>query len=75
MTGDRPLRVGFLHLGRERSGLRRYGAILAAEAARRPDLEVIAADAGDREASWSDLRAAAAGLGDVDVAHVQWKLA
>jgi glycosyltransferase involved in cell wall biosynthesis len=32
-------------------------------------------DAGDREASWSDLRAAAAGLGDVDVAHVQWKLA
>ncbi len=60
MTDDRPLRVGFLHLGRERSGLRRYGAILAAEAARRPDLEVIEADAGDREASWSDLRAAAA---------------
>ena len=35
MNRDRPLRVGFLHLGRERSGLRRYGAILATEAARR----------------------------------------
>ena len=75
MSGQRPLRVGFLHLGREHSGLRRYGTILAAEAARRPDLDVIESDAGDRDASWSDLRAAAARLRDADVAHVQWKLA
>ena len=31
MTVGSPLRVGFLHVGRERSGLRRYGRILAAE--------------------------------------------
>lgn len=75
MSGQRPLRVGFLHLGREHSGLRRYGTILAAEAARRPDLDVIESDAGDRDASWSDLRAAATRLQGADVAHIQWKLA
>lgn len=75
MSGQRPLRVGFLHLGREHSGLRRYGAILAAEAARRPDLDVIESDAGDRDASWSELREAATRLQGADVAHIQWKLA
>lgn len=69
------LRVGFLHIGRERSGLRRYGAILAAEAATRPDLEVVESDIGDRGAPWSDLRRAARRLDDVDVVHVQWKVA
>lgn len=69
------LRVGFLHIGRERSGLRRYGAILAAEAATRPELEVVASDIGDRGAAWSDLRRAARRLRDVDVVHVQWKVA
>ena len=69
------LRVGFLHVGRERSGLRRYGAILAAEAATRPELEVVESDIGDRGASWSDLRRAARRLRDVDVVHVQWKVA
>jgi glycosyltransferase involved in cell wall biosynthesis len=75
MTSDRPLRVGFLHLGRERSGLRRYGAILAAEAARRSDLEVVEADAGGREASLGALRRTAAQLRECDAVHVQWKLA
>jgi glycosyltransferase involved in cell wall biosynthesis len=75
MSGERPLRVGFLHLGRDRSGLRRYGAILAAEAARRPDLQVTESDAGGREASWSELRDAARRLRDADVVHIQWKLA
>lgn len=69
------LRVGFLHIGRERSGLRRYGAILAAEAATRPELEVVESDIGDRGAAWSDLRRAARRLRDVDVVHVQWKVA
>ena len=75
MTADPPLRVGFLHVGRERSGLRRYGGILAAEAATRPDLEIVESDAGGRDASWSDLRRAARRLRDCDVVHVQWKLA
>ena len=70
-----PLRVGFLHVGRERSGVRRYGSILAAEAATRADLEVIESDAGGRDASWSELRAAAGRLADADVVHLQWKLA
>ena len=69
------LRVGYLHVGRERSGLRRYGAILADEAASRPDLEVVQSDIGDRGAPWSDLRRAARRLRDVDVVHIQWKVA
>ncbi len=75
MAADRPIRIGFLHVGRERSGLRRYGRILAAEAAARPDLEVIESDAGGRGASWADLRRAARRLSDADVVHLQWKLA
>ena len=69
------LRVGFLHVGRERSGLRRYGAILAEEAATRDDLEVVESDIGDRGAPWSDLRRACRRLSDVDVVHIQWKAA
>ena len=75
MTPGRPLRVGFLHVGRPRSGLRRYGSILAAEAAGRADLEVIESDVGGRDATWSELRAAAMRLRPADVVHLQWKLA
>jgi glycosyltransferase involved in cell wall biosynthesis len=74
MSG-RPLRVGYLHVGRERSGLRRYGRLLAAEARARPDLEVIESDVGGREASFGALREAAGRLHEADVVHVQWKLA
>ena len=69
------LRVGFLHLGRAESGVRRYGRILAAAAAQRDDLEVIEADAGDRTSTLADLRRAARALRKADVIHVQWKLA
>jgi glycosyltransferase involved in cell wall biosynthesis len=75
MTPRRSLRVGFLHVGRAHSGLRRYGAILAAEAAWRADLEVIESDAGGRDAGWSELRAAAVRLRAADVVHLQWKAA
>ncbi|MEX1295982.1 MAG: glycosyltransferase [Candidatus Limnocylindrales bacterium] len=71
----RPVRVGFLHIGRERSGLRRYGAILAEAAARRPDVEVVESDVGDRGAPMSDLRQACRRLREVDVVHIQWKVA
>jgi glycosyltransferase involved in cell wall biosynthesis len=67
--------VGFLQVGRERSGLRRYGNILDAEAARRDGIEVVLSDIGGRDASWTDLRRAARRLRDVDVVHLQWKLA
>lgn len=75
MTLQRRLRVGFLHIGRQHSGLRRYGSMLAAEAATRPRLEVVESDAGDRSTSWSELRQAAHRLRDCDVVHLQWKLA
>lgn len=75
MTRRDPLRVGFLHVGRPRSGLRRYGTILAGEASARDDVEVIESDAGGRDASWSELRAAAMRLRSADVVHLQWKAA
>jgi glycosyltransferase involved in cell wall biosynthesis len=75
MTSARRLRVGFLHVGRQHSGLRRYGSILAAEAATRPQLEVMQSDAGDRGAGWTELRRAARRLRDCEVVHLQWKLA
>jgi glycosyltransferase involved in cell wall biosynthesis len=67
--------VGFLHVGRERSGVRRYGRILAEEMARRGDLEVVEVDAGARDASLADLRRAGRALRETDVVHLQWKLA
>lgn len=73
--GEAPLRVGYLHVGREHSGLRRYGSILATEAARRSDIVVQEADAGGRESSLGELRRAAGRLAECDVVHVQWKLA
>ena len=69
------LRVGYLQIGREQSGLRRYADIIAAEAATHEDVEVVVSDAGDRGGPWSDLRRAARRLRDVDVVHVQWKVA
>jgi glycosyltransferase involved in cell wall biosynthesis len=75
MTADPPLRVGYLHIGRERSGLRRYGGIIAREAASRDEIDVVESDAGGRDAPWSDLRHAARRLREVDVVHLQWKLA
>lgn len=73
-TEDR-LHIGYLHIGRDRSGVRRYGRLVAEEAVARGDLDVTQSDAGGRDASWSRLRSAAAALSDVDIAHVQWKLA
>jgi glycosyltransferase involved in cell wall biosynthesis len=77
LTESRPasLRVGFLHVGRERSGVRRYGRILAEAAAREPGLAVTESDAGERDAPLGVLRSAARRLRGSDVVHLQWKLA
>ena len=69
------LTVGYLHLGKAESGVRRYGRIVASTAARRTDLTVVESDAGGRDAGVGDLRRAARRLTDVDVVHLQWKLA
>jgi glycosyltransferase involved in cell wall biosynthesis len=72
LASDR-MSIGYLHLGRAESGVRRYGRILAAAAERRKDLDVIEADPGDRDAGLADLRRAARRLNDADVVHIQWK--
>jgi glycosyltransferase involved in cell wall biosynthesis len=65
--------VGYLHLGRAESGVRRYGRIVAEAAARRRDIDVVEADPGDRDAGLADLRRAARRLNAADVVHIQWK--
>ncbi len=65
--------VGYLHLGRAGSGVRRYGEIVARAAARRKDIDVIQADPGDRDAGLTDLRRSARRLNAADVVHIQWK--
>jgi glycosyltransferase involved in cell wall biosynthesis len=69
------LRVGYLHVGRDRSGVRRYGRIVAEAARHDPDLAVIESDAGERDAPLGALRSAARRLRGTDVVHLQWKLA
>jgi glycosyltransferase involved in cell wall biosynthesis len=49
--------------------------MLAQEAARRPDLEVIESDAGDRDPALHALRDAGRRLRPADVVHVQWRSA
>jgi hypothetical protein len=65
--------VGFLHVGRPESGVRRYGQLIAtATATAHPDLEVIGADAGRLDDDRSGLQAAAQALAGAQVAIVQW---
>jgi glycosyltransferase involved in cell wall biosynthesis len=71
-TTIQPLRVGFLHVGRPESGVRRYGRILAEEAARRPDLVTTDVDAGLLEGRAGGLHDRGRALSDVDVVHMQW---
>jgi glycosyltransferase involved in cell wall biosynthesis len=69
------LRLGYLHVGRARSGVRRYGRILAKAARDIADLAVAESDAGERDVPIRALRTAALRLRGNDVVHVQWKLA
>ncbi len=69
------LTIGYLHLGRTESGVRRYGAMLAGALARRSDVTVLESDGGRRDAGLADLRRAARRLRGADVVHLQWKLA
>lgn len=70
-----PLRVAFVHLGKEGGGVPRYGRILAEAAAADPDLEVVEVAAGTRQAGIGELRRAAREAGAADVIQLQWKLA
>lgn len=78
MTAPRsvaPIRVAFIHLGKEGGGVPRYGRILAEGAAADPGVEVVSVDVGGRRAGLGDLRHAAREAGTANVIQMQWKLA
>lgn len=67
-----PERLGFLHLGRTESGVRRYGQLIADEARRRDGLTITEAEAGRVDESSDQLAAVAAELSSCDVVVMQW---
>jgi glycosyltransferase involved in cell wall biosynthesis len=64
--------LGFLHLGRSESGVRRYGQLIADEARTRPGLTLIEAEAGRVDESSEQLSRVTAELADSDVVLMQW---
>lgn len=76
MTSPRsvtPLRVAFVHLGKEGGGVPRYGRILADAAADNPSVEAVSVDAGGRLSDLGDLRRAARQANGADLIQLQWK--
>ena len=65
-------RVGFLHLGRPESGVRRYGQLIADEAASRPGLTILQADAGRLDEQAERLADVGRELADTQVVILQW---
>jgi glycosyltransferase involved in cell wall biosynthesis len=65
-------RLGFVHLGRPESGVRRYGQLIADEARRRPGLTVLEADAGRIDEDAAQLNRVASELADAQVVVMQW---
>ncbi|MEX1295985.1 MAG: hypothetical protein AB1Z67_07425 [Candidatus Limnocylindrales bacterium] len=64
--------LGFLHLGRPESGVRRYGQLIADEARTRDGLHVTEVEAGRVDESSEQLARVAAGLAGTDVVLMQW---
>jgi glycosyltransferase involved in cell wall biosynthesis len=71
MTAERQ-QLGFLHLGRPESGVRRYGQLIADELRARSGVAVKEVEAGRIDQSSAQLDAAAAGLAGCDVVLMQW---
>ncbi len=69
------MKIGYLHIGPPEHGVCRYGRLLAAEARRRPELEVIEADVlltNDRQYNQQILVQAAEQLRAADIIHFQF---
>ncbi len=64
--------LGFLHLGRNESGVRRYGQLIADEARGRSGIVVSEAEAGRIDESSEQLTQVAAELASSDVVVMQW---
>lgn len=71
-AGPQLRRLGFVHLGRPESGVRRYGQLIADEVRRRPGLSVLEAEAGRIDEDAAQLTRVAAELADADVVIMQW---
>jgi hypothetical protein len=67
-----PRRLGFLHLGRPESGVRRYGQLIAEEARRHPELTIIEAEAGRVDQSSDQLARVTEELAASDAVVMQW---
>jgi glycosyltransferase involved in cell wall biosynthesis len=64
--------LGFLHLGRPESGVRRYGQLIADETRTRAGLTVHEAEAGRVDEQSTQLARVAGELGDAQVVLMQW---
>jgi glycosyltransferase involved in cell wall biosynthesis len=64
--------LGFLHLGRPESGVRRYGQLIADEARSHAGLTITEVEAGRVDQSSTQLAEVTAGLADCDVVMLQW---
>jgi hypothetical protein len=71
MTAE-PQRLGFLHLGRPESGVRRYGQLIADEARTRDGITVVEAEAGRVDQGSEQLTRVAAELAGCDLVLMQW---
>lgn len=67
-----PRSIGFLHVGRPESGVRRYGQLIADEARTRSDLRVIEVDAGRLDERTGHLPAVGRELRQADAVILQW---
>jgi glycosyltransferase involved in cell wall biosynthesis len=65
-------RIGFVHLGRPESGVRRYGQLIADETATRAGIEISEVDAGRVDQQSDRLAEVAAELADSQVVVLQW---
>jgi glycosyltransferase involved in cell wall biosynthesis len=71
-AGPQLERLGFVHLGRPESGVRRYGQLIADEARGRPGLTVLEAEAGRIDEDAAQLTRVASELADAQVVVMQW---
>ncbi|MDQ3448737.1 MAG: glycosyltransferase [Chloroflexota bacterium] len=67
------MKVGYLHLGREGGGVRRYGLMIAEATRARTDATVLEVDGGERDTDRHRLAAAGRALMATEVVHLQWK--
>lgn len=65
-------KIGFLHLGRPESGVRRYGQLIADEANTQPGLEVVQVDAGRIDERAERLAEVGRDLSAAQVVVLQW---